>query len=632
MSPRSILDPLTMDYRREIDGLRALAVVPVILFHAGFQTFGGGFVGVDIFFVISGYLITGIILAEKDAGTFTLAGFYERRARRILPALFVVMLACLPFAWYWLLPREMKDFSESLFAVTLFLSNHLFLSETGYFATAAEAKPLLHTWSLAVEEQYYLLFPLFLILTWRFGKRLTAGLLVILSLGSLAMANALVYSKPDAAFFLLPSRAWELLIGALIAFRLFENAETGALKKQIGSAAGLMLIIYAVLFFNKATPFPGLYALVPTMGAALIILFATEKTFVGQVLGSRLLVGIGLISYSTYLWHQPLLAFARHMSPDEPSRLMMGTLATASVVLAYFTWKYVETPFRNRAKFSRGQIFSFAVAGSLFFAGVGIIGYLTKGFENRLTKAQLELMAVEKYDYSSVYRSGSCFIDSNKQQEHFADECRSRQASNEVFVWGDSHAAALSYGLRQITEVSQYTSSGCPPVVSGTNDKRPKCKQLNEFIQEEIKRAKPASIFLHANWIRYDQQETPSLLRETIRSIKASSPHSLITVIGPVPQWQPSLPAFIAKKRLLLEDINLLHSPRLEELRLMDSRLELIAKEEKVVFFSVLDALCEGSKCQATVRAGEKINLTTWDYGHLTKEGSILLSSKLFAQ
>jgi len=621
-----------MDYRREIDGLRALAVVPVILFHAGFQLFGGGFVGVDIFFVISGYLITSIILAEKDAGTFTLAGFYERRARRILPALFVVMLACLPFAWFWLLPREMKDFSESLFAVTLFLSNHLFLSESGYFETAAEAKPLLHTWSLAVEEQYYLLFPLFLMLTWRFGKHLTAGLLIIMAIGSLALANSLVESKPDAAFFMLPTRAWELLIGALIAFRLFETANVGTLAKQIGSATGLALIVYAILFFNEDTPFPGLHALVPTMGAALIILFATDRTIVGQTLSSRLFVGIGLISYSTYLWHQPLLAFARHISPAEPSRLMMAILATSALVLAYFTWKYVETPFRNRARFSRGQIFWYALAGSLFFAAIGIVGYLTKGLESRLTKAQLELIALEKYDYGDIYRAGSCFIDINRKQDQFSDACRSKQLSNVTLVWGDSHAAALSYGLRQHAEVSQYTSSGCPPVVSGMGDWRPKCKQLNDIVQEEIKHSRPARVFLHANWIMYDKADPITRIWETIRFIREHSPNTLITIIGPVPQWRPSLPAFIAKKHLKLEEVGLLHSPKFDELKQMDNQLAKIAAEQDIAFLSALDALCSGSQCQATVKTGEEVTLAIWDYGHLTKEGSVLLASKLFAK
>jgi peptidoglycan/LPS O-acetylase OafA/YrhL len=275
-----------MDYRREIDGLRAIAVLPVILFHAGFEMFSGGFVGVDVFFVISGYLITSIILAEKEAGTFSLMRFYERRARRILPALFVVMAACAPFAWLWLLPNDMEDFSQSLVAVSLFVSNILFWGESGYFDTAAELKPLLHTWSLAVEEQYYVLFPLFIMLTWRLGKRWIAGLLVVTAAISLSLAQWGAYNQSAATFFLLPTRSWELAIGAFIAlyFSQPQRMDASDAVKQAASGAGLLLILYGVFAFSKSTPFPSFYALLPTMGAALIILFATPSTVVGMLL------------------------------------------------------------------------------------------------------------------------------------------------------------------------------------------------------------------------------------------------------------------------------------------------------------------------------------------------------------
>src|SRR6185312_1937544 len=207
-----------MDYRQEIDGLRALAVLPVILFHAGFQSFSGGFVGVDVFFVISGYLITTIILAELEQGRFSIINFYERRARRILPALFLVMFVCLPFAWLWLLPEDMKSFSQSLVAVSVFASNVLFWKKSGYFDTAAELKPLLHTWSLAVEEQYYVFFPIFLVLSWRLGKSKICGLLVMVFVMSLAVAQWASLAEPAAGFYLLPTRGWELLVGVFSAF------------------------------------------------------------------------------------------------------------------------------------------------------------------------------------------------------------------------------------------------------------------------------------------------------------------------------------------------------------------------------------------------------------------------------
>jgi peptidoglycan/LPS O-acetylase OafA/YrhL len=255
-----------MQYRREIDGLRALAVLPVLLFHAGFQSFSGGYIGVDIFFVISGYLITSIILAELQTGTFSIVKFYERRARRILPALFLVMLVSLPFAWLWITPTGLFDFSKSLVAVSLFLSNILFWKEAGYFATANELKPLLHTWSLAVEEQYYVLFPLFLMLAWRLGRHWIVAILFIAALVSLAASEWALTRYTSASFYLLPTRGWELLIGALTAFYLLpreidSNKSLNLFLHQAASLVGLALITYCVFAFDKFTPFPGVNAL-----------------------------------------------------------------------------------------------------------------------------------------------------------------------------------------------------------------------------------------------------------------------------------------------------------------------------------------------------------------------------------
>ena len=271
-----------MKYRKEIDGLRAIAVIPVILFHAGFEHFSGGFVGVDVFFVISGYLITTIILSEKENGTFSLINFYERRARRIIPALFLVMLVSTLFSWVWLPPANLKDFSASLVAVSLFSSNILFWQETGYWGVVNELKPLLHTWSLAVEEQYYILFPLFLMLMWRFRKRWILSSFFLIALGSLSFSHWAAYNIPTANFFLLPTRGWELAIGAGVAFYFIyrKNTMRSLLSHKIVddflSLFGLILIGYAIFIFDEKTPFPSLYALVPTIGTALIIVFSSR--------------------------------------------------------------------------------------------------------------------------------------------------------------------------------------------------------------------------------------------------------------------------------------------------------------------------------------------------------------------
>jgi len=456
-----------MRYRAEIDGLRAVAVLPVILFHAGFGLFSGGFVGVDIFFVISGYLITTIIVAEIHAGNFSIINFYERRARRILPALFFVLFCSLPFAWFWLVPADLKSLSQSLVAVCLFASNILFWQTSGYFDSAAELKPLLHTWSLAVEEQFYVLFPLALMLAWRLWPRRMLPLLGLAAVLSLGIAQWGSATRPDAAFYLLPARGWELLIGAFAALLLLNERawQPSRLAGETGSAAGLALLLYGIFIFDKDVPFPSLYTLVPTAGTALIILFATPATVVGRLLARPLLVGIGLISFSAYLWHQPLFALARHRSLDEPGRALFAALALASIVLAYLSWRYIEKPFRDRQRFGRAQIFLYAGAGSLLFLAIGIAGHVTHGFEAaRTTPAH---RAVLQTATASPLR-GKCHTGGANYRKP-ADACEYNTGQLRVAVFGDSHAVELAYALGQALEprgirLKQFTFSGCSPM------------------------------------------------------------------------------------------------------------------------------------------------------------------------
>lgn len=438
-----------MNYRLEIDGLRALAVLPVILFHAGFETFSGGFVGVDVFFVISGYLITTIILAELEQDKFSIVNFYERRARRILPALFLVMLVCIPFAWFWLLPSDMKDFSQSLVAVSVFASNILFWRESGYFDTAAELKPLLHTWSLAVEEQYYVLFPLFVMLFWRLGKRWILVTLVLLFVASLAVAQWAAYAKPAAAFYLLPTRGWELLIGAFAAFYLSKanRKEFGKAASEVGGWLGVTLILYAIFCYSKAMPFPGLYALAPTLGATLIILFATQQTTVGKFVGNKAFVGVGLISYSSYLWHQPLFAFARHRSLTEPSNAILILLSVFSLALAFLSWKFVEAPFRNKTITKKKTIFLFASLGTFLFLSIGLMGNISGGYKFRFSEIKLPSQWSPPI---KCHGAVAISVYENPLAECLAE--RSNGVSGDIFLLGDSHAAQISFPLKIVAK------------------------------------------------------------------------------------------------------------------------------------------------------------------------------------
>ncbi|QIG48627.1 acyltransferase [Nordella sp. HKS 07] len=428
-----------MQYRREIDGLRAVAVSSVILFHAGFGPVTGGFVGVDVFFVISGFLITSLIISEKEAGSFSITEFYERRARRILPALFFVVAICIPFAYWWLTPLDLVAFSRSVTAVSWFTSNLHFLGEKGYFDPVAELKPLLHTWSLAVEEQFYLFYPPLLMLAWYFSRRWLIWIVAAAALASLGFAQWATVHEPELAFFVLPTRAWELLVGAILAIYLAGHEASPAAMRhaQIMSSLGIVLVLFAILTFDGNTPTPGLHFMAPTLGTALIIAFARPGTIASAILGSKPFVWIGLISYSAYLWHWPLFAFARYRGQSEPSAALAVGLIAATFILAYISWRFVEKPFRNRQLFSRTQIFKFAGAGAAITLAVGLLGSANGGFPQRLPP----IMAANQEDGHSICRPRSRLPENPDIRIcEFGDETATRA----YIVYGDSHSRSLT--------------------------------------------------------------------------------------------------------------------------------------------------------------------------------------------
>lgn len=370
-----------MKYRQEIDGLRAVAVIPVILFHAGLETFSGGFVGVDIFFVISGYLITSIIFTELNESKFSLLRFYERRARRILPALFLVLICTYIAAWQVLYPSDFNDLAKSLISTTFFLANIYFWRDNDYFSGEADLQPLLHMWSLAVEEQFYLFFPIFLILAFRCRKNWVIPSIFLIGLSSLVLAQYSSEHYPRSNFFLLPTRIWEFAIGAIIGIHLKPDAKASGkpYSSEILSLVGLSLIAISIFFFTSSTPFPSIYALLPTLGTGLIIMFASQSTLVGKLLSAKILVGLGLVSYSAYLWHQPVFALVRYQTSKEFSTSVLILLCVLVFFLAYLTLKFVEKPTRNRNKTTNKAILLITTTGIVGFSAISILTYMYEG-------------------------------------------------------------------------------------------------------------------------------------------------------------------------------------------------------------------------------------------------------------
>lgn len=457
-----------MKYRPEIDGLRALAVVPVVLFHSGLPFFEGGYLGVDIFFVISGYLITTIILDDIAKQRFSILTFYERRFRRILPAYVVMILVSMIFAWFWMMPDQLRYFGQSVFASSVFSSNILFWTEAGYFVAGSAEKPLLHTWSLSVEEQFYVFFPLMLVALSRLRWRWSVITIAFLTAVSIALSEYGWRYIPSANFYFLPFRAWELGFGALSAIflRLY-----GPQSNSLYSGAGLIALAGSMAFFDESTPVPSVYALLPVLGTVLIIVFASSNTWVSKLLSLRAVVFIGLISYSTYLWHQPLLAFARIRSIPSASEELLALAAVSSFVIGYFSWRYVEQPFRKggvlfslpRARILGGSVVVLAVLGC-----VGLIGNLAKGFPGRLPDRILKLASFEN-DKSPLENDSNCaFFNGRPLPSHPAARCDDYLVDGraDVVFIGDSHSGAMSFDAQQALKnygISSYavTYSGC---------------------------------------------------------------------------------------------------------------------------------------------------------------------------
>lgn len=497
-------------YRADIDGLRAIAVLSVCFSHAGLFAMPGGFVGVDVFFVISGFLICGILFREVEAGTFSIIRFYERRARRILPALLALLAALMVGGLFLFPPWQYESFGKSAIATILFVSNFWFLKETtGYFGAASEFEPLLHTWSLAVEEQFYIFIPfLFLFLVSR-SKALAQGGTLAISVTSFALSVLAVRDYPSQGFYLLHARAWELGAGALLALGFIPAIQRG-FSAELISGAGVAAILASCFLLDADSSFPGPNALAPVFGAAAIIFAgSTHQTFVTRILSTRPFVLVGKVSYSLYLWHWPPLVVARTVTGDSGLSTSLGIAClTFAFAAAYLSWRFIERPWRTRPDsggFQASTVFASSVAGAAVLTIAAGFAVLKDGFVSRVP--------ADTFDRFNAARRVSDLELECRRSNSLGELCTvgaaEAEAEPSVLVWGDSHAAALLPGLDKWLRDSSRsafaaTLSACPPIIGVIRADRAaaqKCTNFNHNVFEfAIRNARIDTIVLIARW------------------------------------------------------------------------------------------------------------------------------------
>jgi peptidoglycan/LPS O-acetylase OafA/YrhL len=603
-----------MKYRADIDGLRALAVLPVVFFHAGVPCFAGGFIGVDVFFVISGYVITKQLKGDLADNSFSIAKFYERRVRRIFPALFFTVAVTWAIAAFVLLPAEMADFSKSVLSLGFFGSNFYFWRTSGYFDASSLLRPLLHTWTLCVEEQYYIFMPLALSFGHRWLKSRWMLLFLPIALASFILSLLLTNRAPAANFFLLPTRAWELLLGALLV--LCPPRQVPDHLAEFASVIGVALIAYAVVAFSDFTPFPGLNALFPCLGAAILIHNGAQKnTRVGRWLTFRPLVWIGLISYSLYLVHWPITVFARYYLLRDPTGLEIAFILLTSLALAAFSWKVIESPFRKpRADRPLARVFSASIAALIVTFFVGAAGVMSNGFPFRFPDYNEQKIA----GYEQ-WGEGTCFLEASQGYEKWnSDRCTLTTGNaHNLLLWGDSFAAHYVPGIIMNGEaipanVIQYTAAGCPPVLSYYSFKLPNCQSFNRHAIELIREYDIKYVVMSARWDLLASRGEFDL-QSTIATIRAAGAAAI--VIAQSPQFSMDVRSLAYRlHRVAHHDVSSWSPVELNPLISESLRTQVL----QATLIEPMSKLCSGSVCP--FKNGDKYLYV--DYGHFSSDGS----------
>ena len=638
----------TPTYRPDIDGLRAIAVLAVVFYHSGFNVVSGGYVGVDIFFVISGFLITTIMVRELADGKFSIVGFYERRMRRILPASIATVAACLVAGYFILGTRDLGNLAHSAIANSLFLSNIFFYMQTGYFDASAELKPLLHTWSLSLEEQYYVVTPLLLMLIAKFFKQ--KHLLFVIPISILSFAACVYWTNVNqpAAFYMLTTRGWELLIGSILAIAAIPRISSEAGMRFL-AMIGLVLILFSMFMFDDQTVFPGAYAALPTLGTAILIYTGRSgSTPINRALSVRPMVFVGLISYSLYLWHWPIIVFSKYLKAATLNHVESMVMLLAIFATSVLSWRYVETPFRRkRLAASRKK---------LFFASLGATVVL-------IVASLLETGEVVDMQWR---RWRSC----ENVEERLSEGkslCVIGEAGGEpsFLVWGDSHARALNSAVdvsAQRIGRTGYVASmpGCPPLQGIERAGRTTCFDFNEKILSYINRNPGIdTIVLAAHWVgvaegtRYKEnnrertvfvdilasqvqpQQTLAELLQTglYRTIQTLLEDGRkIVVVGPVPEVGQDVPSANHIARITNRDVNAMIAPTTEEFEARNEKVfSILAAVEKDFGLPVpmpSSILCDERICAVALENGTSLY---HDDDHLSTIGARYVSEILDA-
>tara|TARA_R110001592_G_scaffold51812_1_gene159200 strand:+ start:3485 stop:5371 length:1887 start_codon:yes stop_codon:yes gene_type:complete len=615
-----------MRYRQDIDGLRAIAVLCVLLFHFGFDSLSGGFAGVDIFFVISGYLITSILLKEIDDEHFSFLQFYEKRIRRLYPALIAVVLSSFIAAYFIFMPDEFKEFGQSMVSTITYLSNLFFWYKSDYFSGPSDLKPLLHTWSLAVEEQFYLIFPLVLWLTYK-RSRLAMNLTVLaLFVISFLLAILSIESIPSGVFYLSPFRFWELLFGSLVAIALRRNWSPNSTFSPILEYTGLALVIGPIFWLDEHSQFPGWAAVPSCLGAALLLWTQDKSTVVYKILTLPVMRFTGKISYSLYLWHWPIVVFYGYWIIREFEIWEKFAMMAVTFIVSWLSWRYIESPFRltKQAGFKPKQVYGYAFSSTLLIFVVGALVWQQNGMPQRFPNLKIETLAQTRTESGENH----CFLNTEQDFSLWkANECliESTQSKQTVLLWGDSHANHLVAGLTANRDllpynILVYSSAGCPPIIGQSLPTRPNCLQNNQHVLDIIKTMHIKNVIMAGNWAYSEKADHLDIakLPETINALKENGVQPMI--INQLPLYPISNPQYLAT-RLASRD-----NPKEDYFIKPDDGLDMSVRIMQLLpntqIFDAFKLFCPDESC-SIFKNGE---LMVVDRGHLSHAGSRYLT------